>query len=171
MIHILNVSNCNKKTVFRILSKEIIKYKVNRFISYSIITYSFFLLIFFILIKNINSLEYNWGVLFLVIIFLKIIIDNLWLTFGIIVLNIETKEIVINKKIFNITLYRKKIIKPFNVELVQDLKSSYYVGRPRNWSSYYHKNGLRFTDNNDKLIYEIGLNDNTNPQIIFDKIN
>lgn len=153
------------------MSKEIIKYKVNRFISYSIITYSFFLIIFFIIIKNINSLEYNWGFLIFVILFLSIIIDNLWLTFGIIVLNIETKGIVINKKIFNITFYTKKIIKPFNVELIQDLKSSYYIGRPRNWSSYYHKYGLRFRDNDNKLIYEIGINDDINPRIIFDKIN
>ncbi|AXT54601.1 hypothetical protein D1815_02115 [Aquimarina sp. AD1] len=149
---------------------QIAYYNVNRFTLYVIYNSIFLIIFIYILIINNKKIELL-GIIMLVVFIIGTLFDVMWLLFGKIQLSIDKEQFVIQKKLFDIKLFNKKIPRPFDVELVYDLKSDYYLARnPFNWFTFYHKTGLRFMKKNGVLIYEIGLNDNIDAKLIFDKI-
>ncbi|WP_299247711.1 hypothetical protein [uncultured Aquimarina sp.] len=152
------------------MKTKIAYYNVNRFAPYIIYSSVFLTVFLYALITNHKKIELL-GIIMIVVFIIGILIDITWLLFGKIQLSIDKKQFIIEKKLFNIKLFNKKVTRPFDVELIHNLKSDYYLARnPFNWFTFYHKNGLKFMKKNGDLIYEIGLNDNVNANLIFEKI-
>lgn len=154
------------------MSKVITSYKTNNF-KPIIIGFSAIATLCIYKISKIDFFIHSFKLYFYILILLISLFNLAWLSFGRIEISEDSNAIVIQKKLFEITIFRKAIIKPFDVELLDNLKSDYYMGGDIEILRYRftHKKGIRFINKTSKnIIYEVGINDNINPNKILNRI-
>jgi len=154
------------------MSKTIALYKTNHFKPYIIALCIVTGICVYMLFKNGINFSSNKTISISIVILL-IIIQILHLTLGYIRIINNKEQLIIQKEIFNLIYHRKKIIKPFDVELVNDLETDYFIGGNIEFLKYRfsHNKGLIFYNKNGKILYKIGISNKINAEKLFEQIN
>lgn len=154
------------------MKNVIVSYKVNKFIPYIVFRSIFLCILIYAALKGKVLINPILAYSIVSLISLIIIKDILLLLFETIQLVRLEKKILVEKRILGAKFSTKEINKPFDIEIVYNIKSNYNLGSSnQDWLRFYHKKGLRFFKKDGEMIYEIGLNDKIDAKQIFDKIN